>query len=112
MPRRGAFLPVLLVVSIWPSGCTAPETSGDVVLTASDSVLAQVLYDLHRVDAIAFEASVEEGVQTVSTAGRDSGLAAHDMSEESFTTEMNARTRDPARLLATYQLHSDPSPTN
>lgn len=111
-PRWGNLLSGLLVAGIWLSGCTSPDTSGDVVLTASDSVLAQVLHDLHRVDAIVFEASVEQGVQTLSTAGRDSVLVAHDMSEESFMSAMDARILDPARLLAIYNLSLDQASRN
>ena len=92
------------------SACQAPDSSDRIQLTPQDSVLADVMNDLHVVDAESFTRAEEAGTEEISVAGRDSVLAAYGFTEESFMATVEPLVLEPARLLAIYNLALDRSP--
>ena len=109
---------LVLLLLVWP-GCSSPPDQINLVLTASDSLLVDVLIDLHKVDAEIFtkaKSQTEAGEQIVPTFSdfrqRDSVLLAHGLSEEAFNELIELHLDDPVRFLLTYNQVLDRSAAN
>lgn len=96
-------------------GC-APDIAENelVVLTASDSSFAEVLFALHRLDADLYEKIVREndGIiplepQFTDTHKRDSVLAHFGLTSSEFDAKIEAHLKDPLRFQTIYNFVVD-----
>ena len=101
--QRTTLLILALLLSI---GCSSPNAEERVVLTAADSTFARLLADLHEADAVALS-GMESGAFAPDHARRDSVLSAHGWTESTFSTQADAYSAEPARLLTIYDLAVD-----
>ena len=89
---RIAYIFLMLCLAAQNIGCSQPEGDVDIlVLTASDSLLVEVLIDLHSIDAELYSKAVSRLDDDAPVAfdfsdrgPRDSVLALHHLDESSF----------------------------
>ncbi len=96
-------------------GCASEGSDTDlVVLTHSDSLFADVLLDLHRLDTELFERSVAQNDGIIPSDSvftdshkRDSVLSLHGLSVTEFDARVAERLTDPLRFQTIYNLAVD-----
>lgn len=90
-----------LILLLGLAACNPPAGPAVVTLTASDSLLASVLVDLHTADVDAL-LSAGDGDFSPNPALRDSVLRAHGMDSNSFERLIALQSEDPERFVAIY----------
>ncbi|MDA1027484.1 MAG: hypothetical protein O3B41_00300 [Bacteroidetes bacterium] len=111
---------IFLMMVFWTAACSPPPEEMSLVLDASDSLLVNVLIDLHEVDAGLFTSAKNNAVTTgqplslsfTDTSLRDSVLRSHDMSNDEFNELIEARLAAPERFLLVYNQVLDQSAAN
>ena len=90
-----------LVLLLGLLACSPAEGPAVVSLTASDSLLARVLVDLHAADVDAL-LSTDGEVFSPNLAARDSVLHTYGIGRDSFERMIAVQTEDPERFVAIY----------
>lgn len=111
---------VVLMIVFWTAACSPPPEELSLDLDTSDSLLVNVLIDLHEVDANLF-ASAKNNAKTTAepltlsftdTSLRDSVLRSHGLSEVEFNEMIEVRLAAPERLLLVYNQVLDQAAAN
>lgn len=109
--KAGSVATLLLLILTSGLACKAPSYTDVVDLTASDSLFATILTDLHLADAQSYlETQNKSDLTSVDFKARDSVLTAHGTTEIEFMDRVEGLLADPQRLLAIYSLVLDQTP--
>lgn len=110
----------MLMLVFGAAACSPPPEELSLDLDASDSLLVNVLIDLHRVDANLF-ASAKNNAETTGepltlsftdTSLRDSVLRSHGLSKDQFDELIEVHLAAPERFLLVYNQVLDQAAAN
>jgi len=113
--RASSWLLVCAILLFSVGGCATEASENEIVeLTHADSMLANVLVDLHRLDSAIFAkvvaANVDQEPSSMDfseTVKRDSVLAAHGLTASEFELNISEQLKDPLRFQSVYNLAVD-----
>jgi hypothetical protein len=107
---------ILFAGALSVSGCSEEAEEAHMVMTASDSLVVDVLIGLHALDSrmyeVAFEQSEEDDNASFTFSdrtGRDSVLSAYGLSDDAFMGLIDAQLQDPEHFLFLYNAVLDRS---